>query len=138
VNKARLIKSSKAALSVMFAERVVKDLCEGDSPGWPHENLLDKVAPFWVALIGETVVEFSDFLLGDLFVERDCLERSQASEQQGVEDDPETPDVDSLIVVDSLSLASSSGGYDILRDQHIISEVSWGAEARIAVLFPKF
>ena len=122
----------------MFAERVLKDLCEGESPGWLHENLLDKIAPIWVGIVGEAVVESFDFLLGDLFVEGLCLERGEASEDQGVEDDPETPDVDSLIVEHSLSLASRVAVCDRLRDQHLIREVSWGAEARVPVLFLKF
>ena len=88
--------------------------------------------------VGEGVVEFADFLLGDLFVEGVRLERGLASEQQGVEDDPETPDVDSLIVVDSLALTSRTGVSDLPRDQHLKREVSWGAKARIPVLILKF
>lgn len=99
-----------------MAETVLKDLLEVESLiGW-HENFVDQIHPVCVVVVGEVVVELCDFLLCDLFVPAVCLERGQASEQQGVEDDPETPDVDFLIVLKCLFLVSDVRGSDFLWD----------------------
>jgi len=97
---------------------MLKDLRKREPFFRRDQDLLDQVLPLRVPNVWKGVVEIHDSLLSVIFVEFFLnIEWSLATVQQGIQDDSETPYVDSLVILEVASL----------RDEHLIWVVSWGA-----------
>ena len=108
---------------------MLKNLSKREASLRRDQDPLDQVLSLGVAGVREGVVEVPDSLLSVFFVERILhIEWSLTSVQQGIQDDSETPYVDSLVILALFdSFRTASFKHVTCRDEHLKCEVSWGA-----------